>query len=107
MRQKLIIYTTTAIIAICIATAAVYGMAKMGFLDKDKFTEHVECTVVGSGEQAAIGDVFIFNIDGLKSVKVQKSQCFNMEDVKQGDTFKAVEVNDENDVLQWIVKVTY
>lgn len=94
MRQKLIIYTTTAIIAICIATAAVYGMAKMGFLDKDKFTEHVECTVVGSGEQAAIGDIFIFNIDGLKSVKVQKSQCFNMEDVKQGDTFKAVEVYD-------------
>ena len=91
MRQKLIIYTTTAIIAICIATAAVYGMAKMGFLDKDKFTEHVECTVVGSGEQAAIGDVFIFNID----------------DVKQGDTFKAVEVYDENDVLQCIVKVTY
>lgn len=107
MKNRLATYTVIAVIAVCLATMSAYGLAKMGFLDKDKFTEHVECSVVAIGEQAAIGEVYVFNINGLQSVKLQKSQCFNMDGVKQGDTFKAVEVYDENDVLQCLVKVSY
>lgn len=105
MRDKIAIALLCAFFVIVFITVAVGGLAVTGHLDLNPYTETVECSVSGEADQAAIGEVFIFRLNGQKTIKLQKSKCVNMEDVHMGDNFTAVMVIDSNDELQCIVRV--
>lgn len=105
MKKLVVPLIAASVIAICAATVMMAFLAMSGVVDPDKYTEKVSCTVMGDTSQAAIGEVFIFRVDGTESIKLQKSRCVNMDNVTTGDTFTAIEVIDEEGVLQCIVKV--
>lgn len=105
MRNNVVIASLWAFFTAVFITVAVAILAATGYLNPNPYTETVSCTVMGEADQAAIGKVFVFQIDRSKSVKLQKSKCVNMADVDVGDNFTAIMVMDDKDALQCIVKV--
>lgn len=105
--KKLAYMYMAAITSIGVILVIVVWAALMGFFDMNPYTDTVTCTITADTSQAAIGDVFVFVLDDTESVKLQKSQCVNMETATVGDTFTAIVVTDEEGVLQCITRVTY
>ena len=80
-------------------------LAVTGKLDRDPYVRTVTVDVMGDTTQPAIGEVYVFRVDSQYSVKLQKSKCINMADIKVGDSFTAVIVQDDTETLQCVVKV--
>lgn len=78
---------------------------QIGMLDANPYTDEVTCQITGKATQGALGDVVVLNIDGTKSVKLQTSQCFNIDDIEIGESFTGIMVTDSEGVLQCLVKV--
>lgn len=105
MRKYVIVsFLTATFLLIC--GAMIFGaLAVTGKLDRDPYARTVTIDVMGDTAQPAIGEVYVFRVDSQYSVKLQKSKCLNMTDVKVGDNFTAVIVQDKDEVLQCVVKV--
>lgn len=71
----------------------------------DRYAETVECYVSARGSQPATGEAFTLTVDQRKTIRVQASQCVNMEMLAVGDKFTAVLVTDSDNILQCVVRV--
>lgn len=100
MRKYIIVSFLTATFLLIFGALAVTGN-----LDRNPYARTVTIDVMGDTAQPAIGEVYVFRVDSQYSVKLQKSKCLNMTDVKVGDNFTAVIVQDKDEVLQCVVKV--
>ena len=78
----------------------------MHYVDLTPYADVSTCTVVGDTTQAAIGPVVTLTLDNKLPVKIQRSDCFNMDTCSVGDTFKVVVVYDDKKVLQSVTRVT-
>lgn len=105
MRKHVIVSFLTATFLLIFGTMIFGALAVTGNLDRDPYARTVTIDVMGDTAQPAIGEVYVFRVDSQYSVKLQKSKCLNMTDVKVGDNFTAVIVQDKDEVLQCVVKV--
>lgn len=105
MRKYVIVSFLSAVFLLVFGAMIFSVLAITGKLDRNPYARTVTIDVMGYTAQPAIGDVFVFRVDSQYSVKLQKSKCMNMADVKVGDSFTAVLVQDDNEVLQCVVKV--
>lgn len=105
MRKYIIVSFLTATFLLIFGAMIFGALAVTGTLDRDPYARTVTIDVMGDTAQPAIGEVYVFRVDSQYSVKLQKSKCLNMTDVKVGDNFTAVIVQDKDEVLQCVVKV--
>lgn len=105
MRKYVIVSFLTATFLLIIGAMIFGALAVTGNLDRDPYARTVTIDVMGDTAQPAIGEVYVFRVDSQYSIKLQKSKCLNMTDVKVGDNFTAVIVQDKDEVLQCVVKV--
>jgi len=105
MRKYVIVSFLSAIFLLVFCTIIFGVLAITGKLDRNPYVRTATVDVMGDTTQPAIGEVFVFRVDSQYSVKLQKSRCVNMDNVKVGDNFTAVLVQDNNEVLQCVVKV--
>lgn len=105
MRKYVIVSFLTATFLLIFGAMIFGALAVTGNLDRDPYARTVTVDVMGDTAQPAIGEVYVFRVDSQYSVKLQKSKCLNMADVKVGDNFTAVIVQDKDEVLQCVVKV--
>lgn len=105
MRKYVIVSFLTATFLLIFGAIIFGALAVTGNLDRNPYARTVTIDVMGDTAQPAIGEVYVFRVDSQYSVKLQKSKCLNMTDVKVGDNFTAVIVQDKDEVLQCVVKV--
>lgn len=105
MRKYVIVSFLSAIFFLVLCTMIFGILAITGKLDRNTYARTVTVDIMGDTTQPAIGEVFVFRVGSQYSVKLQKSRCVNMDNVTVGDSFTAVLVQDNNEVLQCVVKV--
>ena len=105
MRDKIIYGFFTAISLIVLCTILYYVGVSKGMFKENPYANVSRVVILGESNYPAMGDVLILSVDGTTSVPVQREKCINMEQLKTGDEFTAVEVIDSCGELQCIVKV--
>ena len=105
MRKYVVVSFLVATFLFIFGTMVFGVLAVTGKLDRNPYVRTVTVDVMGDTAQTAIGEVYVFRVDSQYSIKLQKTKCINMADIKVGDSFTAVIVQDDNEVLQCVVKV--
>lgn len=105
MRKYVVVSFLVATFLFIFGTMVFGILAVTGKLDRNPYVRTVTVDVMGDTAQPAVGEVYVFRVDSQYSIKLQKTKCVNMADIKVGDSFTAVIVQDHNEVLQCVVKV--
>jgi len=72
--------------------------------NNNKYVSMYDVTVTTRSDRSGQGEVLVMR-SKTRSITVQLKQCVNMENVGIGDHIKVIEVKDNNNVLQCIVRV--
>lgn len=75
------------------------------WIKHNKYTSTHECFVSGITTSPATGEVYLLKMEDGKTVKIQASQCVNMEDIEVGDNMLIVSVTDKDGYVLCYVKV--
>ena len=98
-RTLRVIVAVWIVVFICLIGGVVYMIH-----NSNKYVDMYDVTVTTRSDRSGQGEVLVMR-SKTRSITVQMKQCVNMENVSIGDHIKVVEVKDNNNILQCIVRV--